>query len=245
MNIKGKMPTLTIFNAYWKVLKKKAGLIKIPPIIKTVRKNGLSYLGEGALYDLHKQVSKIEKSNIPGIIIEAGCALGGSAIVIADAKNSKRPFKVYDVFGMIPPPTEEDGADIQKRFKEILDGNSNGIDGNKYYGYRDDLLSEVKINFSEMGLEIEENNIELIEGKFEDTLFVKDQVALAHIDSDWYQSVLTCLQRIVPKLAKGGIIAVDDYYCWSGCKKAVDEYFADKKEKFIFRTRERLFIELK
>jgi len=26
----------------------------------------------------------------------------------------------------------------------------------------------------------------------------------------------------------GGRIALDDYYTWSGCRRAVDEYFADR-----------------
>jgi len=37
-------------------------------------------------------------------------------------------------------------------------------------------------------------------------------------------------------------LIIDDYYCWSGCKKAVDEYFADKKSKFFFKKYERLHI---
>ena len=47
---------------------------------------------------------------MPGIFVEAGCALGGSTIVIAHAKEQERPLRVYDVFDMIPPPTAEDPA---------------------------------------------------------------------------------------------------------------------------------------
>ena len=62
----------------------------------------------------------------------------------------------------------------------------------------------------------------------EDTLVVDGPVALAHLDGDWYESTLTCLTRIVPHLSPRGRLVVDDYDIWSGCKAAVDEYFADR-----------------
>ena len=49
-------------------------------------------------------------------------------------------MKVYDVFGMIPPPGEKDGADVHQRYATIAGGASKGIGGETYYGYRDDLL---------------------------------------------------------------------------------------------------------
>jgi hypothetical protein len=58
---------------------------------------------------------------------------------------------------------------------------------------------------------------------------IDQPVALAHIDGDWYESVMTCLQRIEPHLSEEGILVIDDYDAWSGCRTAVDEYFADKK----------------
>jgi asparagine synthase (glutamine-hydrolysing) len=224
---------------------KRLGVFKYPSIIKDVRKKGYSYLGGGALFELYTQMKAVEKKNIPGIVVEAGCALGGSAIVIATAKKPSRAFKIYDTFGMIPPPGNMDGDDTHERYGEILSGKSNGIGGDTYYGYRKDLLSEVKINFKESGLPIKENHIIFIKGLFEETLLINEPVAFAHIDGDWYQSVMTCLEIIVPNLSIGGILVIDDYYCWSGCKKAVDDYFADKKDKFRFTTKERLHIELR
>lgn len=53
---------------------------------------------------------------------------------------------------------------------------------------------------------------------------------------------MTCLQRIVPHLVQGGMLVVDDYDTWSGCRKAVDEYFADKRDRYDFVRRARLHI---
>jgi hypothetical protein len=33
------------------------------------------------------------------------------------------------------------------------------------------------------------------------------------------------LNYFYPKLVKGGVLIIDDYGHWKGCKKAVDEYF--------------------
>ena len=85
----------------------------------------------------------LERNEVPGLIIEAGTARGGSAIVMAAAKDAMRPMKVYDVFGMIPPPTDRDGEDVHKRYAKISGGAAKGVGGDEYYGYRDDLYGEV------------------------------------------------------------------------------------------------------
>ena len=36
-----------------------------------------------------------------------------------------------------------------------------------------------------------------------------------------------------PLLTKGGILIVDDYGHWKGCKKAVDEFFSNKENIFF------------
>ena len=88
-----------------------------PSIAAQVREEGLTSLSAAALDDLHRTVQSIEKQPLPGLFIEAGCALGGSALVIAAAKRPDRPFNVYDVFGMIPPPGEKDGPDVHRRYE--------------------------------------------------------------------------------------------------------------------------------
>ncbi len=236
------MINLIKINAYSKAFLNKIGLLQYPEVIKYVKQNHLSYLGSGALYDLYQQIKKIEKNGIPGLLIEAGCALGGSAIVISQAKGQHRVFKVYDVFGMIPPPGDEDGTDIQNRYQEIKSGQSKGIDGDQYYGYIENLELKVKENFEKAGFDLRKNEIHLVKGLFQDTIKGEEPVAFAHIDGDWYESVKICLERIVPRLSLGGIVAVDDYFCWSGCQKAVDEYFEGKKDQFKFIVKERLFI---
>jgi O-methyltransferase len=194
--------------------------------IARVREEHLTYLKPPHLRSLAAAVLEAERDGIPGLIIEAGTARGGSAIVMAAAKSPDRPMKVYDVFGMIPPPTDQDGADVHERYRTITEGKAHGVGGELYYGYRDDLKGEVAASFSRHGLDVDDHRIELVQGLFQDTIHLDEPVAVAHLDGDWYESTMTCLERIAPLIVPGGRLIFDDYSTWSGCRTAVDEYFA-------------------
>jgi predicted O-methyltransferase YrrM len=212
------------------------------PVARRVRKRRLTYLGYDALADLEHAVRRIDAANVPGIIVEAGCGLGGSAVVLGRAKRKQRPLRLYDVFGLIPPPTQVDGEAIQARYETIVRGESAGIGTDRYYGYEEDLLQKVTSTLRSFDLDLERDRIVLIRGLFQDTMEIDEPVALAHIDADWYESVRTCLELIAPQLSSGGIMVIDDYEHWAGCRKAVDEYFADKRNEYSFQRRSRLHI---
>jgi hypothetical protein len=200
-------------------------------LVRRVRHQRLSYLSSAALFDLREAVQEADRQMRPGILIECGCALGGSAIVMAASRdNDNRPLYVYDVFGMIPPPGERDGNDIHDRYATIVEGRASGLGGDIYYGYKHDLHEEVVDSLLKFDLPPNTSNIHLVEGLFQDTVRPNEPVALAHVDGDWYESVMTCLQRIWPVLAYGGTMVIDDYFDWSGCRDAVDEFSAGRAD---------------
>jgi Macrocin-O-methyltransferase (TylF) len=211
----------------------------LPPDVEAtvarVRAQHLTYLEPDRLRDLAWVVLDLEERRLPGLLVEAGAARGGSAIVIAAAKASERPMKVYDVFGMIPPPGERDGPDVHRRYEVIANGRARGVGGETYYGYRDELYGEVAAAFTRLGVPPGERNVELVRGLFEDTIDLDEPVAFAHLDGDWYESTMTCLTRIAPLVVPGGRIVLDDYFHWSGCKAAVDEYFSGRREFRLVR----------
>lgn len=217
------------------------------PLGKKIRDKRLTYLNAGALLNLKQSIDKVESKKVQGIFIETGCALGGSTIQIGEAKNSGRVLRVYDVFGMIPPPSDRDDKDVIDRYEEIKQGKSKGLKGDEYYGYQKDLRGKVEENLMEFGLHPAKENIELIQGLYEETLRVDEPVAFAHIDCDWYDSVMTCLNQIEPKMTAGGIMVIDDYFDWSGCRKAVDDYFTPElKSQYSFTKRyQKLILEKK
>lgn len=211
--------------------------------IAAVREQNLTFLRPPQLRDLALALLDIERAGLPGMVIEAGTALGGSAIVLATAKSAERPMAVYDVFGLIPEPGERDGEDVHRRYEEITSGSAVGhAEGETYYGYREDLLGEVSASFDRLGVATHTHNVELVPGLFQDTIHVDGPVALANLDGDWYESTKVCLERIAPHVVSGGRIVLDDYDQWSGCRDAVDEYFADRGGQWRFERRHRLHV---
>ncbi|PSO91844.1 MAG: asparagine synthase, partial [Cyanobacteria bacterium QS_9_48_30] len=87
--------------------------------IEKVKSRSLTYLDKSALIDLARVVLETESRDVTGDIIEAGCALGGSSIILAACKHENRKLLVYDAFGMIPPPSDKDGQDVKQRYEQI------------------------------------------------------------------------------------------------------------------------------
>jgi len=124
----------------------------------------------------------------------------------------------------MPPPTEADkdfsGVDAAARLNE----ESNNKKESYIWAYS--ALDEVK---AAMALtQYNPERIQYIQGKVEDTIpaSIPDKIALLRLDTDWYESTKHELEHLFPRLAKNGVLIIDDYGFWKGSRKAVDEYFA-------------------
>jgi len=198
----------------------------LSPLARAVLDDGLTYLAPAKIRRIENALRSVQ--NVEGDFAEFGVALGGSAILIA-SHGQRRQFHGFDVFGMIPEPTSDKDDDKSKRRYQIIhSGASQGIDGELYYGYREDLLSEVKGNFLRHGLRVGENGIHLYPGLFEETWPKAgvSKLALVHIDCDWYDPVAYCLEAVAPKLSPGGMIIIDDFHDYGGCRTAVEEFLS-------------------
>jgi O-methyltransferase len=196
----------------------------------------LTYLKWKKIETLEDCMERIERANVPGDVIETGIALGGSAILLADLMGPGRSFHGYDVFGMIPPPSEKDDQKSHERYEVIASGASTGLEGDKYYGYEDNLYDQVAASFASFGLPVDGERVVLHRGLFEDTLHPEKPVAFAHIDGDWYESVKICLDRIYPKLSPGGFIVLDDFFDYAGCARATHEFLAKHDDLRMVRA---------
>jgi O-methyltransferase len=196
----------------------------IGEVAKQVRAENLTYLDPAKLELLEACVREVR--GVRGDFLETGVALGGSAIVLSDQMGRRRHFHGYDVFAMIPPPGDADPPAVHERYRTIAEGRSEGIGGDTYYGYLDDLYDRVVAAFSRHGLRVDGERIALHRGLFEDTLWPTSPIALAHVDCDWYEPVKLCIERIWPRLSTGGLVVFDDYNDYGGCTKAVDEFAA-------------------
>jgi hypothetical protein len=160
---------------------------------------------------LHRAVKYVIQNDVKGDLVECGCARGGSAALMALSQRrvgGRRPLWIFDTFEGLPAPTEDDpDYEIAGLFTGTCQG----------------TVEEVQNLFNR--LEVAEE-VHLIKGLFQDTLPCSEvrQIALLHIDGDWYASVKTCLENLYDKVTPGGIIQFDDYGYWKGARKAVDEF---------------------
>jgi hypothetical protein len=81
------------------------------------------------------------------------------------------------------------------------------------------------------------SNVRLIPGFFETSLSrcPASQFSFVHLDCDTYAAYRDCLEYFYPRLSRGAIVVFDEYGddAWPGCKMAVDEFLADKRETLV------------
>src|SRR5206468_5440405 len=51
-------------------------------------------------------------------------------------------------------------------------------------------------------------------------------IAVLRLDGDWYESTKVCLENLYELISPGGIVILDDYDYWQGCRAAADEFLA-------------------
>lgn len=213
-------------------LKGLFGGSKISSIARRVKQRRLTYLSSAKIRNLERCLRDIEARQVAGDVIEAGIALGGSAILLASQMGRERRFHGYDVFGRIPAPSECDDEKSRARFAVIESGRAKGLGDGAYYGYVESLYEQVSSNFESFGLAVDGKRVSLHRGLFAETMHFPPaaRVALAHIDCDWYEPVRLCLERLYPVWSVGGYYVIDDYNDYGGCRKAVEEFLAGRQD---------------
>ena len=79
------------------------------------------------------------------------------------------------------------------------------------------------------------HKVELIKGDITKTVpqYVLEnpelKISLLNLDTDIYEPAVTILEKLYPRIVKGGILILDDYGVFPGETKAVDEYFKDNR----------------
>lgn len=197
-------------------------------IVSEVETRAYSSSSKQRLYATALACQYAIQNEIKGDFVECGTWRGGHAIIakaIFDSYDSERKVWIFDTFSGMSSPSE---------FDLDLNGKSAKIEFNKYAEnmpkdqnlWRHSGIVEVKKNFESLGLEID--TVEFIQGMVEDTLLsnhLPGSIAVLRLDTDWYESTKIELEVLYPLLSPGGVLIIDDYGHWKGCRKAVDEYF--------------------
>lgn len=177
----------------------------------------LTYPRLSKLYDI---AGSLERKNINGSFVECGVFNGGSAGVIASAsKHNNRDIWLFDSWEGLPEPSEYDISYLGE------------------HGRRGSLLGSIE-KVEELLFEkikISRHKIHIAKGWFNESIprHKRDigEIALLHLDCDWYESTKFCLQELYDRVVKNGFIFIDDYGHWKGCKKAFDEFNKERSLK--------------
>src|SRR4051812_8253752 len=154
--------------------------MNISETIDFLRNNALTYCGRpGKLEVVHEAVKRVEAAQVPGIMVEAGVAMGGSAIVIAKTKAAQRELRLYDVFEMLPPPAANDDAKSHEVYQKFLAGNVSAAVDRNYVSHATDLLAFTRENMKRTGVDPGALNVTFVKGLYEDTLKVDEPIAFA------------------------------------------------------------------
>lgn len=176
---------------------------------------------------LIRAVEYVVHSGLPGDIVECGVWRGGSMWIAArtllQRDDATRDLWLYDTFEGMSEPTAAD-VDFTGHSAAGLLQIHDPEDRNGVWCLS--RLDEVKKTMASSGYPAE--RVRYVTGKVEDTLSIHRpaQIALLRLDTDWYESTRCELEWLFPCLVPGGVLIVDDYGHWQGCRRAVDEYFA-------------------
>lgn len=151
--------------------------------------------------------------NVDGDTAECGAFAGASSFLMCNhLLSTHKKHCIFDSFEGLSNPSGEDGE----------------------YWHQGDLSSSeeiIRLNLRNF------NNVEIYKGwipeRFSEVSSRK--FSFVHLDVDLFQPTFDSLEFFYPRMNQGGIILCDDYGFTTcpGAKKAVDEFFSDKKEPVI------------
>lgn len=179
------------------------------------------------LATLWSQVRHLDQTGVPGDLVECGVWKGGSSGMMAlahmRAGTPTRSIHLFDSFEGLPEPDAAvDGAKAVRYSSNHASGKKESI--GKCVGPLEDnqqLMGEI--------IQYPRDHVVYHKGWFENTIPALPKtfgpIALLRLDGDWYESTKVCLDHLYDRVAPGGIVVIDDYGHWEGCKKAVDEFF--------------------
>lgn len=164
--------------------------------------------------------------DLPGNVVECGVAAGGSAAflaaIIKKHSRSRRFLYAFDSYEGMPDPGE---FDVHHSAHGIISACATGWGAGTCSAPLESLLAVIR--------SVDANEIVIpVKGYFRDTLPkmapVIDPIAILHMDGDWHDSTRDILVHLWDRIIPGGLIQIDDFGFWAGCRKAVTDFMHDR-----------------
>ena len=179
-------------------------------------------------------VSYAVAAGVRGAFVECGVWRGGSVLAMVLQLErlgvSDRDIWLYDTFEGMTAPTTRDTSRFSepalatwRRARETGGRAWEWVFGREMFD-----IDSVRSLLAGTGYPGE--RVHFVEGPIEKTVpgEMPASMALLRLDTDWYESTRHELIHLYPHLEQGGVLIIDDYGHWDGCRKAVDEYFANE-----------------
>jgi hypothetical protein len=177
-------------------------------------------VGLRRLEHLERCATRIFADGVPGDFLEAGVCQGGASIFLRALQvaydEPHRTTWLADSFAGVPAPSHpvdvEDGLDLSETVQPWLAADRRMVEQN-FATY--ELLSE---------------RVRFLPGWFAESLpdAPVDQLALLRLDGDLYSSTRETLDALYDRVATGGYVVIDDYGALAACRRAVDEFRAER-----------------
>ena len=196
------------------------------PILEQALPNTMT--GVPRLTALVDAVRYCVRRDIPGAFAECGVWRGGSVLAmiltLQQMDAGERDIYLYDTFEGMTAPTEVDVSPLHAPALELWEQTQ----GSPWPEFFDpDVFNEGLVRETLLSTGYPEERLHFVRGPVETTLpeHAPERLALLRLDTDWYESTRHELHHLYPRLSSGGVLIVDDYGEWEGCRRAVDEYF--------------------
>jgi len=199
------------------------------------------------LVTLYQQVRYCETTGLTGAFVECGVWKGGAIglMALANLRHGavRRDLHLFDAYTEIcEPDAQVDGARAVQETRKWTDGKG-GSEGRlcPLIGFYDTMGGPGTLEDNRRLLEgtigYPPERIHYHQGWFQDTVPTVaptiGPIAILRLDGDWYASTKICLDYHYDHVVSGGIVIIDDYATYDGCRKAVDQFIAARGLKIF------------
>jgi hypothetical protein len=156
-------------------------------------------------------------NNITGDIIEIGVWRGGTVMImlykLIQLGITDRDVHLYDTFSGMTEASEFD-----------VDNSGNHANAIWEVVFCKETYDVVYENIKSVGYPMDKIHFHVGDIRNVKMNDIPETIAVLRLDTDWFELYKFEMPIFCPRVSPRGIITIDDYGHWNGCRKAVDEY---------------------
>lgn len=187
--------------------------------------------GPFRVHALLDAVGYVVARDLPGAFVECGVWRGGSVMAmllkLMQLGVTDRDVYLYDTFDGMTAPTAADTSAFEPPAAQTFDRAQH--EGQRAWNhlFNETMFTEQTVRDTLLATGYPAERLHFVKGPVEQTIpaTMPERIALLRLDTDWYESTRHELQHLYPRVAEAGVLIIDDYGHWEGCRKAVEEYF--------------------